>query len=70
MNNEKYTQLLKEVRDMLPEEVLEKLKGVVSDVEFCKILADNGIDVETIEAKVKNSGVDFSESPSYLIMMN
>ena len=70
MNNEKYTHLLKEVRDMLPEEVLEKLKGVVSDVEFCKILADNGIDVEAIEAKVKNSGVDFSESPSYLIMMN
>lgn len=70
MNNEQYSELLKEVRDMLPEEVLEKLKGVVSDVEFCKILADNGIDVETIEAKVKNSGVDFSESPSYLIMMN
>ena len=62
MNNEKYTELLKEVRAMLPAEVLEKLKGVVSDVEFCKILADNGIDVEEIEKKVKNSGVDFSES--------
>lgn len=62
MNNEKYTELLKEVRAMLPAEVLEKLKGVASDVEFCKILADNGIDVEEIEKKVKNSGVDFSES--------
>lgn len=59
--DEKYSSLLNTVREMVPAELMEKLKDAKGDVEFCKILADHGVDVEEIEKAVKNSGVDYGE---------
>ncbi len=50
-----------ELRGMLPEEVKEKLKTVHGDVAVCKVLAENGIDVEKIEQKIKDAGFNLNK---------
>ena len=46
-----YHKIHEELDSLIPSEVKEKLKNVKGDVEFCKILADNGIDVEKVEKR-------------------
>ena len=50
--------LRQELQGALPLKVQEKLKSAKSDMETCRILADNGIDVEKIEKKIANAGFD------------
>ena len=53
-----FAALQKDVREMIPPEVREKLRASRgSNVKTCKILAENGIDVEKIENKMKDSGL-------------
>ena len=53
-----FADLQKEVGEMIPPEVREKLRASKgSNVKTCKILAENGIDVEKIENKMKDSGL-------------
>lgn len=61
MNKEKLEQLLESLRKQIPADVMEKLKTAKGDVDFCRILAENGIDVENFEKQVKESGVDFGQ---------
>jgi hypothetical protein len=49
-----YQALRQELNEMIPAEVREKLRASRgSNVETCRILAQNGIDVEKIEKKIK-----------------
>ena len=53
-----FAALQKDVGEMIPPEVREKLRASRgSNVKTCKILAENGIDVEKIENKMKDSGL-------------
>ncbi len=56
-----YHKIHEELDSLIPSEVKEKLKNVKGDVEFCKILADNGIDVEKVEKKIKEAGFDLNK---------
>ena len=47
-----------DLRKIIPVELQEKLDAAKSDMETCKILADNGIDVEMIEQKIADAGFD------------
>ena len=53
-----FAALQNDVGEMIPPEVREKLRASRgSNVKTCKILAENGIDVEKIENKMKDSGL-------------
>ena len=53
-----YAALKEDLKEMIPAEVREKLRASRgSNVKTCKILAENGIDVEKIENKMKDSGL-------------
>lgn len=53
-----FADLQKDVGEMIPPEVREKLRASRgSNVKTCEILAENGIDVEKIENKMKDSGL-------------
>ena len=45
----------------IPDDVLKQLEKTSNDVEFCKTLADNNIDVEQFEAELKKTGMAFPE---------
>ena len=53
-----YYGLKQDLQKIIPAEVQEKLNRAVSDVETCKILAENGIDVEMIEQMIADAGFD------------
>ena len=53
-----YQTLKKDVAGMIPPDVKEKLRTARGNVEACRILAENGINVETIEKKIANAGFD------------
>ena len=53
-----YQTLKKDVAGMIPPDVKEKLRTARGNVEACRILAENGINVETIEKKIADAGFD------------
>jgi hypothetical protein len=58
IEDEKSKALRASILGDIPEEVRKKIANVCSDVELCKILADNGIDVEKLEKKIADAGID------------
>ena len=52
----RYLALKEELRAALPLDVKDQLSKAVSDVQVCKILADNNIDLSKIEEKIENAG--------------
>ena len=56
-----YRRLHQDVDSLIPSEVKEKLETAKSDVEVCKILAENGIDVEKVEQKIKDAGFNLNK---------
>ncbi len=61
---ERRRELLRQIREemfsKLTPEAQEKLEKLPSDMEVCKFLAENGIDVEEAERKIKEAGVDLN----------
>ena len=53
-----YYGLKQDLQKIIPAEVQKKLDAAISDVETCKILAENGIDVEMIEQMITDAGFD------------
>ena len=53
---DKMADLKKSLADMIGEDVMKKLENVYSDVEVCKILAENGIDLEKVEKRIADAG--------------
>ena len=58
IEDEKSKALRASILKDIPEEVRKKIANVYSDVELCKILADNGIGVEKLEKKIADAGID------------
>ncbi len=57
-----YQALKHDLNEMIPAEVREKLRASRgSNVETCRILAQNGIDVEKIEKKIKDAGINLNK---------
>ena len=57
-----YAALKEDLKEMIPAEVREKLRASRgSNVETCRILAQNGIDVEKIEKKIKDAGINLNK---------
>ena len=56
-----YGALKKKIRGMIPPEVQEKINAAAGDVAVCKILAENGIDVEKVEKKIKDAGFNLNK---------
>ena len=56
-----YAALHEDVMGMIPAEVHEKLRGAKGDVEVCRILAENGVDVEKVEQKIKELGFNLNK---------
>ena len=56
-----YRRLHRDVDSLIPSEVKEKLETAKGDVEVCRILAENGIDVEKIEQKIKDAGFNLNK---------
>ena len=52
-----YQTLRRDLKEMIPDEVREKLKNASGDVDTCRILAENGVDVEKIEKKIEDAGL-------------
>ena len=52
----RYLALKEELLTALPLNVKEQLSKAVSDVQACKILADNNIDLSEIEKKIEDAG--------------
>lgn len=50
--------LREDLRTMIPAEVQAKLSVAKSDEDTRRILAENGIDVEAIERKIRTAGID------------
>jgi hypothetical protein len=50
--------LRKELTEKLPADVLKQLEGAYSDAECCKILAENGVDLDEIEKTIADHGFD------------
>jgi hypothetical protein len=50
--------LRKELTEKLPADVLKQLEGAYSDAECCKILAENGVDLDEIEKMIADHGFD------------
>ena len=53
-----YQILKQKIQSIIPIELKEKLNTAKSDMEACKLLAENGIDVEKIEKMIADSGFD------------
>lgn len=51
-------EILKRLYERIPIRLQSKLAKVNSDVEFCKILADNGIDVEKLQKTLPDDVLD------------
>lgn len=64
--HEIYEKLNEAFKSQLSESVMEQLEQSNGDVEFCKILADNNVDVEQFESIIKNSGLEFPTPGSRL----
>ena len=58
---EAYRKVNDELRELLPDDVQKQLENARGDVDFCKILANNGIDVEMVEKKIKDAGFDVNK---------
>ena len=59
MTDEEYLAFQKSLLADLPEKAKDRLKnGIYSDVELCKMLAQEGVDLEAIERKINNAGFD------------
>ena len=57
-----FATLKNEVGEMIPPEVREKLRASRgSNVVTCRILAQNGIDVEKIEKKINDAGINLNK---------
>ena len=56
----KMTELKNSLADMIGEDVMKKLENVYSDVEVCKILAENGIDLEKVEKRIAEAGLNMN----------
>ncbi len=52
-----YAALEEDVKEMIPAEVQEKLNAVKNRAEACRILAENGIEVDRIEKKIAAAGI-------------
>ena len=52
-----FQELQHDLDEMIPAEVREKLKNAKGDVGVCKMLAENGIDVEKIEKRIEDAGL-------------
>ncbi len=50
--------LRKTLTGKLSPEILEKLEGVYSDAECCKILAENGVNLDEFEQTIADHGFD------------
>ena len=61
-----YNNLKHDIQAMIPDEVKEKLNSVTSDIEACRILADNGVDIHVLEKKIKDAGFPAHASTSDL----
>ena len=46
------------LKDKVPEEILDQLEGTGSDQDCCRILAENGVDLEEIEKIIADHGFD------------
>lgn len=57
---EAYRKANESLNSLIPFEVKEQLKNAKNDVEFCSILAKNGVDVEKVEEKIKEAGFDIN----------
>ena len=51
-----YAALKEDLKEMIPAEVREKLRYARGDVDVCRILAENDIDVEAIEKRIGEAG--------------
>lgn len=56
MTKEEFEKFRESLLAELPEDVKEKISGIYSDVQLCKVLADSGIDLDAIEKKIENAG--------------
>lgn len=58
----RYLALKEELLTALPLNVKEQLSKAVSDVQACKILADNNIDLSEIEKKIEDAGFNMKRN--------
>ena len=58
----RYLALKEELLTALPLNVKEQLSKAVSDVQACKILADNNIDLSEIEKKTEDAGFNMKRN--------
>ena len=58
-NPEVMEKIRKNIMAKIPEDVLKQLEKTSNDVEFCKTLADNNINVEEFEAELRKTGMAF-----------
>lgn len=63
---EKVMATRKSIREQLskyiPEDLLLKIKDIPGDVQISKFLADNGIDIENVEEKIKTAYKDITDN--------
>ena len=61
---ERRRELLRQIREetlaKLTLEARKKLEELPSDMEVCRFLAENGVDVEEVERRIKAAGVDLN----------
>ena len=50
--------LRKELIVRLPDDVMKKIEGAYSDAECCRILAENGVNLDEIEKTIADHGFD------------
>lgn len=55
LSDEKRNALRKELLKLIPEEVRTRLASVKSDVDACRLLAENGINIEEVENRIKDA---------------
>ena len=58
----RYLALKEELLTALPLNVKEQLSKAVSDVQVCKILADNNIDLSEFEKKIEDAGFNMKRN--------
>ena len=58
MDEKSMEEFRKSLKDKISDELAEKLKTAKSDVEFCKMLADNGVDVEKLQRTLPDEILD------------
>ncbi len=51
-------ELKKALADIVGADVMKKLENVYSNVDVCRILAENGVDLDAVEKKIADAGLD------------